>query len=220
MSEDEINKEEEEAESEEEAAKKEEKKGTSQAASKINEEFENLWSKPMQKPFLEKIALNIGVGNSGEELERASTVLDTIVGRASVKTLSKKNIKEFNLRKGKPIGTKITVRGEEAETLLKRLFIVNNNKMLRKSFDNFGNFGFGIKEHITIPGVEYDTLIGIFGLDVVGRIVRPGMRVKSRKKQPANKIAKHHYVTRAEAQYFLTKNFNVEIVKKLETEYV
>jgi len=181
--------------------------------------FEEIWKKyPMKKPFIEKIVLNIGVGAGGEELERAATVLETITEKKAVKTDSKKNIKEFNLRKGRPIGTKITVRGQDAEKLLKRLLIVNNNRMLRKSFDNYGNFGFGIREHISIPGVEYDNEIGIYGLDVCGRIVHPGMRVKYRRKQPA-KIPKHHYVSRAETQYFLEKNFDVKIVKKLELDY-
>ena len=102
-------------------------------------EYATIWKNPMKKPFLEKIVLNIGVGSGGEELERASTVLETISGKTSVKTLSRKNIKEFNLRKGRAIGTMVTVRGEEAEKLLKRLLIVTNNKILRKSFDNYGN---------------------------------------------------------------------------------
>ncbi len=174
---------------------------------------------PMRKPFLEKIVLNIGVGVGGEELERAVKVLESITGKKAIKTLSKVNVKEFNLRIGRPIGTMITIRGKEAEKLLRRLVIVNNNKILRKSFDNYGNFGIGIKEHITIPGVEYDNTIGIFGLDVCGRIVRPGMRIKFRKKPKRAKIPKHHYVSRGEAQYFLEKNFNIQIVKVLELEY-
>ena len=181
-------------------------------------QFEEIWKNPMKKPYLEKLVLNIGMGGGGEELEKASTVLETISGKKAIKTISKKNVKEFNLRKGRPIGTKVTIRGEEAGKLLKRLLIVNNNKILRKSFDNFGNFGFGITEHITIPGVEYDNLIGIFGLDVVGRIVKPGMRVKYRRKQKA-KVPRHHYVSKAEAQYFLKSNFGVEVVEKLDLEY-
>ena len=181
--------------------------------------FEEMWANPMKKPYLEKVVLNIGVGAGGEELERAATVLQTISGKTPVKTLSKKNVKEFNLRIGRPIGTMVTVREAEAEKLLKRLLVVNNDKFLRKSFDNYGNFGFGITEHITIPGVEYDNVIGIWGLDVVGRIVRPGMRVKYRRKSKA-KVPKHHYVSRIEAQYFLKKNFGVEIVDKLELDYI
>ncbi|MFX1257586.1 MAG: 50S ribosomal protein L5 [Promethearchaeota archaeon] len=182
-------------------------------------EFINMWKNPMKEPYLEKVVLNIGVGAGGEELERAATVLETITGRKSVKTISKKNVKEFKLRKGLPIGVKITVRRKEAEKLLKRLLIVNNNKLLRKSFDNYGNFGFGIQEHIMIPGVEYDNTIGIFGLDVCGRVVRPGMRVKYRRCRRA-KIPKHHYISHSETKLFLKKKFDIEIVKKLDIEFL
>lgn len=181
--------------------------------------FEDTWKNPMKRPYLEKIVLNIGVGAGGEELERAATVLEQITGKKAVKTISKKNVKEFNLRKGRPIGTKLTIRGKEAEKLLKRLLIVNNNKILRKSFDNYGNFGFGVTEHISIPGIEYDTEIGIWGLDVCGRIVRPGMRVKNRRVKKA-KIPKEHYVSREEAQEFLKEHFNVQIAKKLDLEFI
>jgi len=185
----------------------------------LEKTFEKTWENPMKRPFLEKMVLNIGVGSGGEELERAATVLESITEKKAVKTNSKINVKEFNLRKGRPIGTKITVRGPDAEKLLKRLLIVNNNRMKRSSFDNFGNFGFGITEHITIPGIEYDNTLGIWGLDVMGRIVRPGMRVKLRKQPKRAKIPKHHYVSRAETQFFLKKNFGAKIVEKLELEY-
>ena len=180
--------------------------------------FDKIWENPMKRPFLEKMVLNIGVGAGGEELERAVAILETITGKKPVKTISKKNVKEFNLRKGRPIGCKVTIRGKEAEKLLKRLIIVNNNKMLRKSFDNYGNFGFGITEHISIPGVEYDAQTGLWGLDIMGRIVRPGMRVRYRRKQ-RSKIPKHHYVSRDEAQYYLEKIFNIQIVKVLDLEF-
>jgi len=182
--------------------------------------FEEKWKSPMKMPFLEKIVLNIGVGSGGEELERAASVLETISGKKAVKTISKKNVKEFNLRKGRPIGTMVTIRKKEAEKLLKRLLIVNNNRMLRKSFDNYGNFGFGIVEHITIPGIDYDAEIGIWGLDVTGRIVRPGMRIKYRKKPKRTKIPQHHYISRSEAQHFMRKTFGVKIVDKLEIEFM
>ncbi len=182
-------------------------------------EFDKLWENPMKKPFLEKIVLNIGVGAGGEELEKAVTVLETISGKKAVKTLSKTNVKEFNLRKGRPIGCKVTIRRKEAEKLLKRLLVVNNNRILRKSFDRFGNFGFGITEHITIPGIEYDNLIGIFGLDVSGRLVRPGMRVRYRKKN-RSKVPRHHYVSRDEAQYFIQKEFGAKVVDVIDVEYI
>ena len=182
-------------------------------------EFDEKWKNPMKKPFLEKLVLNIGVGAGGEELEKAITVLQQITGRTPIKTLSKVNVKEFNLRKGRPIGCKVTIRGKEAERLLKRLLIVNNNKILQKSFDNFGNFAFGIDEHIKVPQTEYEASIGLWGLDICGRITRSGMRVKYRRKA-RTKIPKHHYISRAEAQYFLRQNFGVDIVKELDLEYI
>ena len=185
----------------------------------LSKEYEKKWKNPMKRPYLEKVVLNIGVGMGGEELEKAVTVLETITNEKAIKTISKTNVKEFNLRMGRPIGTKVTVRGKQAEKLLKRILIVNSNKILRKSFDNYGNFGFGVKEHITIPGIEYDNAIGIWGLDCVGRVVRPGMRVKFRKKR-SSKIPKHHYVIREETQYFLKQKFGVDIVQKLDLEYI
>ncbi len=192
---------------------------TNKEAANQNLSFEEAWKNPMKRPYLEKVVLNIGVGEAGEELERAATVLQTITGKTPVKTLSRKNVKEFNLRKGRPIGVKVTIRGEEAKKLLLRLFLVNNNKILLHSFDNYGNFGFGIQEHISIPFVEYDNQIGIYGLDVVGRLVRPGMRVRNRRARRA-KVAKHHYVSKQETMEFLKKEFNIEIVKKLNLEYM
>ena len=187
--------------------------------SALSKEFDEKWKNSMKKPYLEKVVLNIGVGAGGEELEKAITVLQQIAGKTAIKTLSKVNVKEFNLRKGRPIGCKITIRGKEAENLLKRLLIVNNNKILKTSFDDFGNFAFGIDEHIKIPQTEYEASIGLWGLDVCGRIVRPGMRVKYRRKARA-KIPKHHYVSRNEAQYFLKLNFGVDIVKELDLEFI
>lgn len=182
--------------------------------------YDEIWeSNPMKKPYLEKIVLNIGVGAGGEELERAVTVLESISNMQAIKTLSKLNIKEFNLRIGRPIGTKVTIRRKDAEKLLKRLLIVNNNRILRRSFDNYGNFGFGITEHISIPGIEYDADIGIWGLDVCGRIVRPGMRVKYRRAR-RSKISKHHYVSRSEAQHFLEKKFDAQVVNKLDLDFI
>ena len=104
----------------------------------LSKEFDEKWKNPMKKPYLEKLVLNIGVGVGGEELEKAATVLETIADQKAIKTLSKTNVKEFNLRKGRPIGTQITIRGQNAEKLLKKLLIVNNNKILRI-------FGFGVK---------------------------------------------------------------------------
>ncbi|MCK4237758.1 MAG: 50S ribosomal protein L5, partial [Candidatus Lokiarchaeota archaeon] len=135
-----------------------------------------------------------------------------------VRRLAKKSVKEWGIRQGGPIGVMVTVRGEAAIRLLKRLLIVYNNRILRRSFDDYGNFSFGIDEHISIPGVEYDSTIGIWGLNMSGRIVRKGMRVRTRRKK-RTKIKKDHYVKREETQFFLKKFFKARIVRRLEIEY-
>ena len=81
--------------------------------------FEEKWKNPMKKPYLEKLVLNIGVGVGGEELEKAVNVLETIAGQKALKTKSKTNVKEFNLRIGRPIGTKITIGVKMLKNYLK-----------------------------------------------------------------------------------------------------
>jgi len=194
------------------------KKAKAAKLKKSEQNFEADWKNTMRFPYLEKIVLNIGVGTGGEELERASQVLEDLTKQKPVRRLAKKSVKEWGIRQGGPIGVMVTVRGEAAIRLLKRLLIVYNNRILRRSFDDYGNFSFGIDEHISIPGVEYDSTIGIWGLNMSGRIVRKGMRVRTRRKK-RTKIKKDHYVKREETQYFLKKFFKARIVRRLEIEY-
>jgi len=181
--------------------------------------FEEDWKNPMRKPYLEKVVLNIGAGTGGEELERATQVLEDITNQKAVRTIATKSVKEWGIRQGVAIGTMVTIRGDRAEKLLKRLLIVYNNRVLRRSFDDRGNFSFGIDEHISIPGIDYDNTIGIWGLNISCRIVRKGMRVRERRKK-RTRIAKSHYVSRDEAQYFMRKFFKAKLVDRLEMEYI
>lgn len=172
----------------------------------------------MQKPFIDKVVVNIGVGKSGEELQKASKVLENMTGQNPVVIGSRKNVKEWGLRKGQTIATKVTLRGEKADEFIKKSLIVFDNRILRKAFDNFGNVSWGIDEHIKVPGVKYDPDLGIFGFNVSVKLVRPGFRVKYRKKQ-RQKIGSEHYVHRQEAMYFFEKEFNIEIVEKMEARF-
>ena len=93
-----------------------------------------------------------------------------------------------------------------------------DNRILRNSFDNFGNFSIGVDEHIKLPDTKYIPELGITGFDTAVRIVRPGYRVKIRRKQRA-KIPKHHYVSKYEAMEFMKKTFKVEIVDVMEERF-
>lgn len=164
---------------------------------------------PMRKIRIEKIVLNIGCGKDPNKTpEQAAEILRRITGRKVVITKTHKR-STFGVAKNRPIGAMVTIR-KGAEELLKRLFEAVDNKIKASSFDNFGNFAFGIKEYIMIPGVKYDHRLPIFGLDVCVTLERPGYRVK--RKKVWHKIGKRHLITKEEAMEWVKKKFNVEII--------
>ena len=165
----------------------------------------------MKKISLEKIVLNMGVGKSGDAIEVAKKALDQISGKKSCARDAKETQRDFGVRKGEPIGAAVTVRGEDAIALAKRLFEAKGNQVNGRSFDDFGNFSFGIREHIDIPGVKYDPTIGILGLDIAFTLTRPGYGIRTRSKHKAS-VGKTHRISSQEAKDFVSKEFGVTIV--------
>jgi large subunit ribosomal protein L5 len=165
----------------------------------------------MKKIKLDKVVLNMGVGKSGDAIEIAKTALDQISGKKSCARNAKDTQRDWGVRKGEPIGVAVTTRGKESAALLKRLLEAKGNQIKGSSFDDFGNFSFGVLEHIDIPGIKYDPKIGILGLGVSVSLSRPGfnIRVRSRHK---SKIGRSHRISAKDAKEFLTKEFGVEIV--------
>lgn len=171
------------------------------------------YENPMQKPRIEKVTLNIGVGQSGEKLIKAETLLNKLTNRKPVRTVSKHKIPAWGIKKGDAIGCKVTLRGKEAEEFLKRAFAAKNNQLKDNCFDERGNFSFGIHEYIDIPGIKYDPSIGIMGMDVSVTMERPGYRVKRRALRPA-KIRKRNFIKKEETIDVIKEKFNIEIVKE------
>ena len=136
----------------------------------------------MKEIKLEKVVLNMGVGKSGDAVETAKKALDQISNKKSCNRSAKKAQLDWGVRKGEPIGASVTVRGNDAKVLLKKLFEAKGNNVNGRSFDNMGNLSFGILEHIDIPGIKYDPKIGILGLDVSARLTRPGYNIRIRSK--------------------------------------
>ena len=166
---------------------------------------------PMKKITLEKVVLNMGLGKSGDIIVVAKKALDHISGKKSSAREAKETQREWGVRQGEPIGVAVTVRGQDARDLLKRLLDAKANQLNGKSFDNFGNFSFGIKEHIDIPGVKYDPQVGILGLGISVTLTRPGYGIRKRSKHKAS-VGKSHTIKSQEAKDYLVKEFGVTIV--------
>jgi large subunit ribosomal protein L5 len=166
---------------------------------------------PMLKPRIEKVVVNLNVGKSGEPLDKAFRVLKEIAGQTPVKKNAKTSIRDFGIRKGEPIACVVTLRRQPAIDFLKKVLPVVDNKVSRSSFDEFGNFAFGLKEHIEIPGVKYDPDVGIFGMDICVTINRPGDRVRDRRNRKG-KVGRKHMLTPEEAVLFTKQTLGVEIV--------
>ena len=163
---------------------------------------------PMKKISLEKVVLNMGLGRSGDIIQTAKVALDHITGKKSNSREAKETQRDWGIRKGEPIGVSVTVRGEDARELLKRLLEAKGNQVRGRSFDNFGNYSFGINEHIDIPGVKYDPKVGILGLGISVTLTRPGYGIRKRSKHKAN-VGKNHIIKAQEAKDYLIKEFGV-----------
>ena len=167
---------------------------------------------PLRQIRIEKITLNIATGKSGEPLEKAKKVLNQLTGHTPATKRAKRTIKDFGVRQGEPIAAVVTLRRDDASTFLVRALDAVSNKVRESSFDDYGNFSFGIKEHIEIPGTKYVPELGIFGATVHVTLGRPGYRIRRRSIRPA-KMSRSHYVSRDEAVQFITNNFRTQIAK-------
>jgi large subunit ribosomal protein L5 len=119
-------------------------------------------------------------------------------------------VRDFNIHKGEPIGTMVTLRRDPAYEFLSRVIAANRNTLKSSSFDNYGNISIGIREHIDIPGTKYNPEIGIFGMDVCVSLTRPGYRVA--KKRDRHSIGKEHRIAKEEAIRFFKEEFGAEVL--------
>ena len=163
----------------------------------------------MRRIEIEKVTLNIGCGGDLEKIEKAKRLLEILTNQKPCITLSKKR-STFGIARGKPVGVKVTLRKKKAEEFLKLALSAIGNKLKSSQFDNEGNFSFGIKEYIEIPGIKYIPEIGILGMDVCVTLKRPGYRIKYRKVQK-RKIPKTHKISREEAINWVKEKFGVEV---------
>ncbi|WP_135535865.1 MULTISPECIES: 50S ribosomal protein L5 [Halostella] len=162
----------------------------------------------MRRPQTEKVVVHMGVGEGGRELAKAEEILEEVTGQQSVRTQAKATNADFNIRKGDPIGAKVTLRGEDADEFLEKSLPLAD--VSASQFDDTGNFSFGVEEHTEFPSQEYDPSVGIYGLDVTVNLVRPGYRVSKRDKATRS-IPSSHRLDEGDAVAFVESEFNVEI---------
>jgi large subunit ribosomal protein L5 len=165
---------------------------------------------PLKEIRLEKVTLNMGVGEAGDELKRATQILKLVSNAKPVNCACKVKQPTWGIMIGLPIGVKTTLRGAKAVDFLEKAFQAKDKHLKAKSFDKNGNFGFGIKEYIDLPHVKYDPKLGITGLDVLVTLERKGFRVK-RRKLKKSAIGKHHKISKEEAMAFVKERFGVEV---------
>ena len=168
--------------------------------------------KALFSPRIEKVTINIGVGEAGERLKKAETVLQNITGHKPIETLSKTTNKDWSIRKQMPIGCKVTLRGKDANEFLKEALNTRENKMADYSFDDEGNLSFGIPDHTLFKSQKYDPNIGIFGMDICITMGKPGYRVK-RRRIARSRIPLRHRVAKEETIKFFSETFNVEVIE-------
>jgi len=130
----------------------------------------------MEVPRLEKIVINMGVGEATQDkkkVEVAAAEMELIAGQKPVITKAKKSIAQFKLREGMPIGVKVTLRRERMYEFLDRLITValprvrDFRGLNPKSFDGRGNYAMGLKEQIVFPEISYDRIDKVRGMDVI-----------------------------------------------------
>jgi large subunit ribosomal protein L5 len=133
------------------------------------------FSNRMQVPRLQKVVVNMGMGEASKEpksLESAEAELSVITGQKPVVTRAKKSIAGFKLRAGQPLGLKVTLRGDRMYEFVDRLLSLAIPRMRdfrglsRKSFDNFGNYSTGIQEQLIFPEIDYDKVEKVRGMDI------------------------------------------------------
>ena len=133
------------------------------------------YKSPMQIPKLDKIVINVGVGDAKENSKAIDSVINDITiiaGQKAVPTYAKKSVANFKLREGMKIGVKVTLRGEKMYEFVDRLFNfslprVRDFKGINpNAFDGRGNYSLGLKEQLIFPEIEYDKVEKIRGMDI------------------------------------------------------
>ncbi|MDO8517205.1 MAG: 50S ribosomal protein L5 [Nanoarchaeota archaeon] len=163
----------------------------------------------MRDVKIEKVILN--VGGTGDKLEKGFILLQTLSGKKPIKIKAKKRIPTWGVRPGLEVGTKITLRGEDAEKMINKVLPAIDNVLKERQIkDNFVSFG--IPEYIEIPGMEYIREVGIMGFEITIVFTRSGKRIERKKIKRGD--AKRQKVSAEEIKKIMIDKFKTKIIAK------
>ena len=162
----------------------------------------------MQEIRIEKISLSIGVGQGGDTLDKAVTLLESLSGRKAIQTVTQKRIPTWNVRPGLAVGCLVTLRKEKVNMLKDLLAAIKMR--LKKSQFSGRTMTFGVPEYIEIPGARYNPEIGIIGLQVSVTLERPGYSITKRSVKKS-KVGNKSKITTEETIKFMKEKYNVEV---------
>merc|ERR1712188_102486 len=160
----------------------------------------------MKSIQIDKIVINLSVGESGDKVLKASKVLKDLTGQEPVVSKCKYTIRSFGIRRGDKIATHVTVRGDKAKEILERGLKVKEYELPKNCFSEYGHFGFGITEHIDL-GIRYDPYTGIFGMDFYCVLKKPGYRV-SKKKRCRSRIGNNQKINKEGAREWFKREYD------------